>query len=152
MTTRLAIADALVAELQTILSDVSGLVVERRIAPNYAAKDLVATHIVIVPGDRDDAIETQATNAGIKTVQVGIMRALPAAQNDSPDGVQGDALDALCNLVDRVCDLWGEDGALREKSIEGADWTALELTVPINAPLLTDHRIFQSVFQLTYQE
>ncbi len=150
--TRLAIADALVEALQEQLDDVEGLVVERRIVPNYEAKDLEETHIVIVPGDRDDAIETRATNLGSKTIQLGVMRRLPTAEAESPDGVQGEALDALVNLVDRVCDLFGEDGELRSEPMAGADWMAVELAVPVNATLLTDHRIFQSIIQLTYQE
>lgn len=150
--TRLQIADALVEALQEQLDDVDDLVVERRIVPNYEAKDLGDTHIVVVPGDRDDTIETRATNLGGKTIQLGVMRRLPTAEAESPDGVQGEALDALVNLVDRVCDLFGEDGELRGMPMANADWMALELAIPVNATLLTDHRIFQSIIQLTYQE
>ncbi len=92
---------------------------------DYEPEEIAEPTICVVPAERSDAIETRLANERVKSCQIGIMRKLPDPADDDTDAIHGEALDAMTNLVDRVCDLWDEAGRVA-KPRDGGNGLAVD--------------------------
>lgn len=139
MSTHIAIADAIVTELQAA-SLSQAATIQRRYLPEYSLRDLADTCVTVVPTEATITAAGRTANYHDFSVDVAVQRRVEAGDIE--------ALDDLMQLTEEISD------ALRLKRLAGypnAAWLRSEVKATFAQEHLNEHQVFTSVLTVTFR-